>query len=142
MYKKYDIKCDDLCPGRIFSSNRAIDPDVHFMEHNTLYYVEEGQGVPTHPLCDLFFCTKRGELVLIDVTGGSYHLVKQKVSKLAGWIEDNNPSTSTPQHHSIFSLPDVCSPCSEHDIFSRKIYVRPHLVTIHVETTAGIRCLQ
>ena len=89
--QSFIIKCDDLCPGRIFpnTSTRDIDADVNWMEHNTLYYVEEEQGGPTHPLCDLFFCTKRRELVLIDVTGGNDGLVKEKMSKLAHWIEDN-----------------------------------------------------
>lgn len=61
----------DLMPGRIFTGDDETIYNVNFMQYDTVYYVDEGQGVPTHTLCDLFFCTNQEELVLIDVTGGN-----------------------------------------------------------------------
>ena len=64
------------------------------MEENAIYYVEEGKGKETHPLCDIFFKTKKKELVLIDVTGGGEKTVKEKVDKFSSQIRHSSSPTT------------------------------------------------
>ena len=56
---------------------------------DTFYYVDEKKS-GSHPLCDLFFVTKKNELVLIDVYGGKREdEVVEKRKKLDAWIQKN-----------------------------------------------------
>ena len=89
-YKVFKIKCKDLVPGRLFPQHdTSIDFNMDEFEPDVMYYVVEGAGEDTHPICDMFFCTAKGEFVLVDVTGGGDALVKKKKGRLSQWIEHN-----------------------------------------------------
>ena len=85
----WPIKCKDLRPHRLFKGHDVTDYADNFkkMESDTIYYVEEGKGTLAHPLCDIFFCTKKNDLVLINVTGGGKKAVEEKIADLSSWIE-------------------------------------------------------
>lgn len=46
--RRFEIECNELVPGRVFAKDNTINVD--FMQENTIYYVVEGKGSPTHPL--------------------------------------------------------------------------------------------
>lgn len=77
VYKKLDflsvnfsIECKELLPGRFFPSTESDNYDVEGLQPDIIYYAKEKTGENTHTLADMLFCTKDGELVLVDVTGG------------------------------------------------------------------------
>jgi hypothetical protein len=84
------IRCKHLKPGRLFPKDKAGVYNVSKLLPDTIYYVDEREGKPTHPLCDMFFITEpignQRELVLIDITGGGAGAVLTKVTKLNSWI--------------------------------------------------------
>ena len=90
-HKAFQIECKDLVPGRLFPQHdTSIDFNMDEFEPDVMYYVEEGAGKVTHPLCDLFFRTAKGEFVLMDVTGGGDMQVKEKIVGLSQWFEQNH----------------------------------------------------
>ena len=86
-FKAFEIKCKDLVPGRLFP--QQIDFNMNKFEPDVMYYVVEGAGRVTHPLCDIFFRTAEGEFVLVDITGGGDTKVEEKKGRLSQWIEHN-----------------------------------------------------
>ena len=44
--------------------------DTAFLKPGVLYYADECNGKPAHPLAGIFFITKKKQIVLVDVTGG------------------------------------------------------------------------
>lgn len=90
--------CKDLEPGRLFPQDRSDDYDKNFAAVNcdTMYFVQERDGMPTHPLADMFFCTAKKELVLVDITGGNDKRVWEKKNNLAKWIKEEQQNV--PDH--------------------------------------------
>ena len=89
-YKAFKIECKDLVPGRLFPQHdTSIDFNMDEFEPDVMYYVVEGAGKVTHPLCDIFFRTAEGEFVLVDITGGGDTQVEEKKGRLSQWIEHN-----------------------------------------------------
>jgi hypothetical protein len=86
----FTFHCKHLKPGRLFPKDKAGVYNVSKLLPNTIYYVDDREGKPTHPLCDMFFITELDdssrELVLIDITGGGAGTVLTKVTKLNSWI--------------------------------------------------------
>ena len=82
---EYMIKCKRLLPGRLFPTIETDTYDLSFMKPDTIYFAAERDGLPTHPLADMFFCTKDGQLVLIDIAGGKN--IEEKKNKLTLWIK-------------------------------------------------------
>ena len=68
----------------------------------------------THPLCDIFFRTKKDELVLIDVTSGEENTVAKKVNMLSRWIAREQGKIPNATLHGVILAPlckstvDVC----------------------------------
>jgi len=88
----FKMRCKDLLPGRIFTSDTNANYNMDLVKKNVFYYVKGGKNLPNHPLADIFFRTKANELVLIDVTGGGRHDAKKKRGKLEKWISSEKSS--------------------------------------------------
>lgn len=101
------IECKKLLPGRLFPTDDSSSYDETFAEvkHNVVYFARERDGRPTHPLADIFFCTKEGEIVLVDVTGGNNDVVERKVDRLARWIEQEQPKVTGLSLHGVVLAP-------------------------------------
>lgn len=105
-HRRFVIECNELLPGRVLAKDNTIDVDfVEDMPENTIYYVMEGKGSPTHTLCDLFFKTKKRELVLIDVTGGSDQLVLAKKKRLVQFIDKTSEKDLPFSCHGVVLAP-------------------------------------
>ena len=90
IYKSlFTIKCNNLEPARLFPGDNSSICDTAFLRQDVLYYADERNGKPTHPLADIFFITKDQQLVLVDVAGGDDKKVMQKRKNLLAWIEAN-----------------------------------------------------
>eukprot|EP01036_Dinobryon_divergens_P002283 gene2283-3011_t len=66
----FTITCNELKPARLFPGDDSSICDTAFLRQGVLYYCDERNGKPTHPLADIFFVTKEQQLVLVDVAGG------------------------------------------------------------------------
>lgn len=77
--------CRRLTAGRLFAGIDHSVYDTGLLEPGTMYYVDERNGKPTHPLADIFFRSDDNQIVLIDITGGNSHLVKQKLAAHRRW---------------------------------------------------------
>jgi hypothetical protein len=90
----FSIQATRLKPKRIFPAQYSSVYDVQELEQlesNVIFYADEKgeKKKPTHPLADLFFRTKDGDLVLIDVSGGYEKAAKKKKGHLTKWIAAN-----------------------------------------------------
>ncbi len=84
---EFTIKCSQLAPARLFPGDDSSICDTAFLRQDVLYYADERNGKPTHPLADIFFITRKQQLVLVDVAGGDDNKVMQKRKNLLAWIE-------------------------------------------------------
>ena len=66
-----------------------------------MYYVEEGRGHTTHPLADIFFLTRRNEVVLVSITGGTEKRSVERRNKLADWIVKEQESVENFELHGV-----------------------------------------
>ena len=100
------IKCEKLLPGRLFQGhdNTTYDRTFAAVKHNVIYYAAEQDGYPTHPLTDMFFRTEE-ELVLLDITGGSDRVVKEKAETLSKWIKQEQPKVTGLILHGVVLVP-------------------------------------
>ncbi|KAL3907264.1 MAG: hypothetical protein SGILL_008942 [Bacillariaceae sp.] len=86
--RRFKNKCSTLSPGRLFLKSFREDFEERYnkLEENTFYYALEGTDSghkQDHPLCDLFFRTRRKELVLVDFTAlDDAEYVEKSPSKL------------------------------------------------------------
>ena len=105
--KIWQIECNYLQPYRLFNGHNSTDYVDNFknLKYDTIYYVEEGKGKVTHPLCDILFCTKKDELVLIDVTGGEENTVAKKVNTLSRWIAREQGKIPNATLHGVILAP-------------------------------------
>lgn len=104
----FDIRCTSLTPpGWLFPSDDCSDYDVNKVLPNVLYYVNERNGLNTHPLADLFFRTNNDELVLIDVSGGNKKACQEKKQKLAKWIQKEQANIPGLVLHGVVLAPSV-----------------------------------
>ena len=116
-FQSFEIKCKHIKPGRLFPSCEdsstyhikfvidsepcVIKSGQHFpqddssLETDVMYFTDEREGNPKHPLADIFLFTKDWELVLVDVTDGNDELVGEKKDKLAEWIKKEQPKFTT-----------------------------------------------
>ena len=85
----FTIQCNKLEPARLFPGDNSSICDTAFLRQDVLYYADERNSKPTHPLADIFFITKDQQLVLVDVAGGDDKKVMQKRKNLLAWIEAN-----------------------------------------------------
>ena len=101
------FECKELLPGRLFPQTDSSEYDKSFpaVKHDVMYYIKERNGHHTHPLADMFFCTKKDELVLVDVTGGNDNVVKEKMERLAQWIRQEQPKVSKFTLHGVVLAP-------------------------------------
>ena len=101
----YLKECTKLVAGRIFGATIA-DYDLSAVKCGVMYHAKEGvEGLPMHPLADIFFLTEDGELVLIDVTGGSADLCAKKAKALADWIKTEQPKVDDFTLHGVVLAP-------------------------------------
>ncbi len=84
---EFTIQCSQLEPARLFPGDDSSICDTSFLRQDVLYYADERNGKPTHPLADIFFITDEQQLVLVDVAGGDDNKVMQKRNNLLAWIE-------------------------------------------------------
>ena len=87
LYTAFEINCRELLRARLFPGDNSGVYDTSFLRPDILYYVDERDGKPTHPLADVFFITENKKLVLINITGGDARKVLQKRRNLLNWIE-------------------------------------------------------
>jgi len=87
----FTIKCKKLLSARLFPGGNSSLCDSSFLKKDILYYADERNGKPTHPLAYIFFITKDKQLVLVDVTGGNDNnmLLTNKRKNLVDWINVN-----------------------------------------------------
>lgn len=99
----YDFQCHQIKAGRIFPGSIDCEYDISHIERNTLYYVQEREGFPTHPLADLFFISEDNELVLVDIAGGNEINVTKKEERLEAWIakEQSNKGNKTVMKYTL-----------------------------------------
>ena len=90
---------------RLFNGHYSTDYVDNFknLKYDTIYYVEEGKGKMTHPLCDIFFRTKKDELVLINVTGGEENAVAKKLMISQDGLHENRVKTQCHLHGVILA---------------------------------------
>jgi hypothetical protein len=67
-------------------------------------------GHPTHPFADLFFVTKKGELILIHITGGTIEKVEEKMKHLDDWIQREQPSINLYTLKAVIFAPNIHVP--------------------------------
>jgi hypothetical protein len=107
--ESWEIKCKNLKQGRLFEGDDITNYVENFknMVCDTIYYVVEEKGETTHPCCDIFFCTKNNELVLIDVTSGGENLVKKKLINLSSWVAEAEKAGKLPNvtYHGVVLAP-------------------------------------
>ena len=84
---EFTFQCSELAPARLFPGDDSSICDTAFLRQDVLYYADERNGKPTHPLADIFFITRKQQLVLVDVAGGDDNKVMQKRKNLLAWIE-------------------------------------------------------
>jgi hypothetical protein len=107
----FKIDCKQLLPGRLFPKDRDDDYDVSKLLPKTIYYADERNGQPPHPLCDMFFVTKpydnKRELVLVDIIEGRADVVLDKVIQLNSWIarEQKKKKNSKLQLNAVIIAP-------------------------------------
>jgi hypothetical protein len=90
----FPIRCGHVLSRRFFPKVDTTDYNLAAVLPETIYYVqgvEAVDGLPTHPLADIFFRTSDDDVVLVDVTGGSKVEVKKKQTRLASWIAREQP---------------------------------------------------
>ena len=86
-FELFTIQCNELEPARLFPGDDNSICDTSFLRQGVLYYADQRNGKPIHPLADIFFITKKQQLVLVDVAGGDDTKVMQKQKNLLAWIE-------------------------------------------------------
>ena len=101
----FTIKCDELVRARLFPGEDSGTINTNFLRENILYYAEERDGKPTHPLADIFFITKQQQLVLVDVAGGDVRKVLQKSKNLMAWIAENGGCVNGLTLHAVVLAP-------------------------------------
>jgi len=87
------IVCKEIMGGRLFHSQENSSFDINLakgLSENTIYFADETKrGQSSHPFGDIFFRTKRNELVLFDVTGSVRDsLFQKKGQRLAEWTKN------------------------------------------------------
>jgi hypothetical protein len=61
----FTIQCSQLAPARLFPGDDSSICDTSFLRQDVLYYADERNGKPIHPLADIFFITDEQQLVLV-----------------------------------------------------------------------------
>jgi len=102
----FTIKCNELQPARLFPGDNSSICDTAFLRQGVLYYCDERNGKPTHPLADIFFVTEEQQLVLVDVAGGDDNKVMQKRKNLLAWFEANGGCINGYTLHGVVLVPD------------------------------------
>ena len=100
------IKCKQLKAGRLFRGDNSSIYDKSFsdLKRDVMYYADEDHnGLATHPLADIFFCTTQNELVLVDITGGQNAEIKK--DKLANWIDQQQGNVTDFELHGVVLAP-------------------------------------
>ena len=87
--RQFTFMCNELKTARLFPGGSSSICETAFLKQGVLYCADERNGQPIHPLADIFFITKKMQLVLVDVTGGDDKKVLRKRNKLLQWIGDN-----------------------------------------------------
>lgn len=101
----FAIECKELACARLFPGGDSSICDTAFLQQGVLYYADERNGKPTHPLADIFFITKEQQLVLVDVTAGDDKRALQKSEDLLAWIEDNGGRINGYTLHGVVLAP-------------------------------------
>jgi hypothetical protein len=101
----FDIECKELVCARLFPGGDSSVCDTAFLQQGVLYYADERNGKPTHPLADIFFITREQELVLVGVTAGDDKRALQKSKDLLAWIEDNGGRINGYTLHGVVLAP-------------------------------------
>lgn len=87
---RFTFNCKEIKAGRIFPTMNTNDYDKKFtqVKANTMYFVDETRGKPSHPLFNLYFLSEDATLVVSDVTGSADNTkVLGKQQKLSDhWI--------------------------------------------------------
>ena len=83
---RFSIKCTSLESARLFPGDDSSICVTEFLRQDVFYCADERNGKATHPLADIFFITKKKELVLVDITGGDSSTVLKKRKNLLSWI--------------------------------------------------------
>jgi hypothetical protein len=76
------------------------------LTQDVLYYADERNGKPTHPLADIFLITKQQLLVPVDVAGADDRKVMQKSKNILTWIEDNGGFINCYKLHGVVLAPN------------------------------------
>jgi hypothetical protein len=101
--KNFVVRCERLRGGLLFqkkSMSEDFEKSFKGIDVNTIYYAVDGAMTPykeDHPLCDLYFKTANGELVVFDVTAfNDAELVKANLSpgarernQMIDWVKSN-----------------------------------------------------
>ena len=103
---EFTIKCNELEPARLFPGDDSSICVTAFLRQGVLYYADERNGKPTHPLADIFFVTKEQQLVLVDVAGGDDSKVMQKRKNLLAWFEANGGCINGYTLHGVVLAPN------------------------------------
>jgi hypothetical protein len=101
--------CTELLAARIFTGGNISDGyDLSAVKCGVMYYAKEGvEDLPMHPLGDIFFRTKDGKLVLVDITGGSDNLCTKKGEAIADWIKAVQPELADLTLHGVVLAPSA-----------------------------------
>lgn len=128
----FTIKCDELVRARLFPGDDSSGTiNTNFLRENILYFAEERNGRPTHPLADIFFITKQKQLVLVDVAGGDARKVLQKRKNLIAWIAENGGCVNGLTLHAVVLAP--------HDVSGQSSsVVVPNTTNSNVEVVRGM----
>jgi len=111
----FTIRYNELLPARLFPGGNSSLCDTSFLKKGILYYADERNGKPAHPLADIFFITEDKQLVLVGVTGGNDNdmLLANKSKDLVDWINVNGGSMNGFSLHGVVLAPHADSGESE-----------------------------
>ena len=103
--------------------------ETETLDTNVLYNSEVRKGSQSPPLADMFFLTKKGQLVLIDITDGGWEAALSKEKRLAEWIKKVIPVMTRDQGryrslHGVVLAPVDTSQGSTHNSTSEVTVVR------------------
>lgn len=112
----FQITCRELLPGRLFPGGERSNYETNAVKSDVVYYAQEREGLPTHPVSDIFFRTRKGELVQVDITGGSDGLVKKKEDNMRQWIQQEQKNVADFALHGVVLAPAVNGVSTSHGV--------------------------
>lgn len=113
--KEFRFMCKEIERNRLFPEQNSTEYNMSLVKADILYYIHEKvDGKASHPLVDLYFCTKDKELVLINCTGGNDTGVEENKESLRKWIENEQPKVTNFYLRGVVLAPCVTGGRKEH----------------------------